>query len=103
MKRPKINLFHIKSVKELEEWQEYVHSQPSYRMPDTSKSGYEKQLDVTHVVVGRDMPCPFEGGVEPGALVHTDWHGVSAWWLNGTLYVRKDLYDKYKREHPQEE
>jgi hypothetical protein len=55
------------------------------------------------VVVGRNVPCPFDGGVEPDALVHTDWNGVSAWWLNGTLYVRKDLYDKYKREHPEEE
>jgi hypothetical protein len=106
MKRPNINLFHIKSVEELEEWQRYLRSLPGageYTGEDLSEKGLHKKFEAGHVVVGRNVPCPFEDPVPVGSTVYTDWNGVPAWWLNGTLYVRKDRYERYKREHPEEE
>ena len=45
-KPPKIDLLHIKSVKELEQWQEYVHSLPGYvgGGQDLSGEGLMKQM-----------------------------------------------------------
>jgi hypothetical protein len=104
-KRP-INLFHIRSVKELEEWQAELHSRPDYQYhgEDLSPEGLEKKLvEHDYIVYARNVPCPMED-IQPGATVkYTLDNGLYVTWLNGTLYVWRKHLEQYRREHPEEE
>jgi hypothetical protein len=82
------NLFRM-SLKELREWQKFLHSLPGYHYTgeDLSADGLAEKMEVDHTVMARDYPCPIEGSIEPGALVYFEYEGLPAKWLQGTVYV----------------
>ena len=48
------------------------------------------------VKVADDVPPPLDN-LEPGVIVVFDWEGMSAKWMNGKVFVRKDVYEKHNK------
>ena len=56
---------------------------------ELSATYYEEQLTgQDYVVYAHNVPAPMEN-IDPGALVVCEYDGMSARWLNGTIYVRR--------------
>jgi hypothetical protein len=81
----------------------YLFPRKVIAQPDPQSLGatlYEEEARRDgYVVYARNVPPPFDD-LEPGALVIGEYDGMGSRWINGTIYVRKDVLEKKQNQSP---
>jgi hypothetical protein len=100
----KFNPFRV-TLKQLERRRQAIINHPLYSPElgeDLSDEGLAKKLvsELNHVVYARDVSPPLEN-LEPGATVILDYDGMLAKWLNGTIFIRRDILEKQQQQTEQ--
>ena len=73
---------------ELINWADQLRDHPLFNNEMAAEEYYVKVAD--------NYPAPLDD-LEPGSIVIFDYEGMSARWMNGKVFVRKDVYEKHNQ------
>lgn len=80
----------LPTMVELVNWADQLKDHPLF--------GNEMPTEEYYVKVADDYPAPLSG-LNPGEIVVFDYEGMSARWMNGKVFVRKEVYEKQNKKN----